>query len=161
MQMRYNWFQNILTFLILLKHKTISKLTSFNEIGSESVSFQGLSWHRMYLPIKFWWANTSCAMTKSFSYFYCPNLILLPNLMYLLLILASLTIESAFWSVTWQLDLILEINKQSFSSLCVHFSDLINFKSLFWGAVNIFSLQFAFNGLPTQEKSFENGICSN
>ena len=92
---------------------------------------------------QFWLSNTSCVMTNPFSYFYCQNMILLPNLVYLLLILASLTIiknriligNLTAWPVT----------SKNFSLLCVHFSDIIykdrKFLSLFWDAVMFISFR--------------------
>ena len=87
----YNWFQNLLTFSVLVKHKTVSKLTSFNEIGSENVSFDfqihPVPW-QIHLAIFF--------ISKH-------DFVILFDVLYANI--SILTLKAAFWSVTSQLDM--------------------------------------------------------
>ena len=51
----YNWFHNLLTFSVLVKHITVSKSKSFDEIGTENVSFD---WQIHPMP----WQNCSAIL---------------------------------------------------------------------------------------------------
>ena len=69
--LKYNWFENLLTFSVLVLMELAQKMSV---LISKYILCHDKS-----------------------NYFYCQNMILLPNLVCLLLILASLNIKWAFW----------------------------------------------------------------
>ena len=123
----YNWFQNLLTFSVVVKHKTVSTLTSFNETDfSFDLRIHPVQWQTCLVIFTAKIPNGVPA--SNFSFFDHKISILIA------------------WPV------ILEISLHCVCiSVTLSYMDR-KFKSLFLSVVMIISFS---SGLPTQEKSIK------